>query len=447
MDAHLASETTAPVAEQTTVAVLPDAEAAPQQHDQEQQQQQHDQQRDQQQDQHAQQEQKQSADALQQQHVSLHDAVAVEVRVRNITRQGLDLLENLLSNWAVWQQQTYSQGYTADQQLLSGKLALDVQQLCEDGVVGWLDTMAPVPGTGQRQQQAAKAAAFKESEAPPLYDRSITELLAPPAAAGSGINMLPGGAEATRRRQMAEARLTLSEAGDAAAAATKRRRLPNSRCFNCGSYAHGIAQCPKDFDQDRVAAAKAERNAASATAGFSALLRQRYFAGGSGGKGGKGSKASPYEGLQPGAISADLARALDMASQAAPPPWLGRMTVLGLPPGWMQRAPAGAAAAGGPCMTFIMGSDDEDEAEADGDADANGEEEGGGVSVPAADAAAGAAAGDGGDIEAAGAAEQVLGSRYMFPGINAPLPEGADADAWGAELDKAKYVAGMLAVA
>lgn len=59
-----------------------------------------------------------------------------------------------------------------------------------------------------------------------------------------------------------------------------------------------------------MAAAKAERNAASATAGFSALLRQRYFAGGCGGKGGKGSKASPYEGLQPGAISADLAQAL-----------------------------------------------------------------------------------------------------------------------------------------
>lgn len=96
-------------------------------------------------------------------------------------------------------------------------------------------------------------------------------------------------------------------------------------------------------------------------------------------------------------------------------------------------------------MTFIMGSDDEDDAEADGDAD--GEEGDGDVSVPAADAAAGAAAGDGGDVAAAGAAEQVLASRYLFPGINAPLPEGADADAWGAELDKAKYVAGMLAVA
>jgi hypothetical protein len=86
-----------------------------------------------------------------------------------------------------------------------------------------------------------------------MYDRAITELLAPPAVAGHSINMLPGGAEATRRRQMAEARLTLTdEAGDAAAAATKRRRLPNSRCFNCGSYAHGMAQCPRDVDQVRA---------------------------------------------------------------------------------------------------------------------------------------------------------------------------------------------------
>jgi hypothetical protein len=63
--------------------------------------------------------------------------------------------------------------------------------------------------------------------------------------------------------------------------------------------------------QDRVAAAKAERNAANAT-GFSALLRgQRYFtAAGGGGKGGKGGKSHPYEGLQPGVISADLAQAL-----------------------------------------------------------------------------------------------------------------------------------------
>jgi hypothetical protein len=54
------------------------------------------------------------------------------------------------------------QGYPADLQLLSGKLALDVQQLCRDGVVGWVDTMAPVPRAGQRQQQAAKAAAYEE---------------------------------------------------------------------------------------------------------------------------------------------------------------------------------------------------------------------------------------------------------------------------------------------
>jgi hypothetical protein len=49
-----------------------------------------------------------------------------------------------------------------------------------------------------------------------------------------------------------------------------------------------------------VAAARAERNAA--VSGSTGLRKgQRYFGGG---------KPSPYEGLQPGAISQDLAQAL-----------------------------------------------------------------------------------------------------------------------------------------
>jgi hypothetical protein len=36
--------------------------------------------------------------------------------------------------------------------------------------------------------------------------------------------------------------------------------------------------------------------------------------------------------------------------------------------------------------------------------------------------------------------------RYLFPGINAPPPKGADADAWAAELDKAESVARKLAL-
>jgi hypothetical protein len=77
------------------------------------------------------------------------------------------------------------------------------------------------------------------------------------------------------------------------------------RCHCC--FCYGGRGWPR---QDRVAAAKAERNAATATAGFTALLRQRYFAGAGGGKGGKAGKAGPYEGLQPGAITAELAEAL-----------------------------------------------------------------------------------------------------------------------------------------
>jgi hypothetical protein len=53
--------------------------------------------------------------------------------------------------------------------------------------------------------------------------------------------------------------------------------------------------------QDAVAAARAERNAAVAGGGAALRKGQRYFGGG---------KASPYEGLQPGAISEDLAQAL-----------------------------------------------------------------------------------------------------------------------------------------
>jgi hypothetical protein len=139
------------------------------------------------------------------------------------------------------------------------------------------------------------------------------------------------------------------------------------------------------------------------------------------------------------------------------------MTVLGLPPGWMQRQTVGAVA-GEPFMTFVMGSDDEGDANgdadaaADGDADAaDGEQQGGNASAAAPDAAAAGTAAaeaagegkggeDGADAAAAGAAEQQQTARYMFPGINAPLPDGADADAWGAQLDKAKYVARMLGV-
>eukprot|EP00882_Tetradesmus_deserticola_P016848 GHRQ01018020.1.p2 GENE.GHRQ01018020.1~~GHRQ01018020.1.p2 ORF type:complete len:151 (+),score=66.40 GHRQ01018020.1:319-771(+) len=149
-----------------------------------------------------------------------------------------------------------------------------------------------------------------------------------------------------------------------------------------------------------------------------------------------------------------------MASQSAPPPWLGRMMVLGLPPGWMQRQPAGAAA-GEPFMGFIMGSDDEGDADAEAGAAAralDGQQQSadatpggaasGGAAGATVDGGAGSAAANGKEGDASAAAEggQQQSAQHLFPGINAPLPDGADADAWGAELEKAKYVAQMLVV-
>lgn len=93
--------------------------------------------------------------------------------------------------------------------------------------------------------------AITQDEAPPLYDRGVSQLLAPAATPTSGISMLPGGAEAARRRAAAEACYS-TEGKDTAAvtqAAAKRRKLSDNRCFNCGSYAHGLADCSKPLDQ------------------------------------------------------------------------------------------------------------------------------------------------------------------------------------------------------
>jgi hypothetical protein len=61
----------------------------------------------------------------------------------------------------------------------------------------------------------------------------------------------------------------------------KRQRLNNSRCFNCGSYAHGLRDCPQERDQQAVEAARAAQQAAAG-----ARLppgNVRYFGGGGGG--------------------------------------------------------------------------------------------------------------------------------------------------------------------
>eukprot|EP00878_Enallax_costatus_P019925 GHUV01021039.1.p1 GENE.GHUV01021039.1~~GHUV01021039.1.p1 ORF type:complete len:389 (+),score=137.30 GHUV01021039.1:824-1990(+) len=386
-----------------------------------------------------------------------------------MNRQDLHVLESALSEWVLWHQKTYQQGYTPGCQLYGGSIGLDVDQLQQLGVVSWIDKLAAVAGTGTRACHGAVS--YEQDEAPPLYDRGVSELLAPAAAPTSGISMLPGGAEAARRRAAAEACYG-TECKDLAAAtqaAAKRRKLSDNRCFNCGSYAHGLADCSKPFDQERVAAARAEQAANRRPSnGFMAnLMRQRYF------NAAFDEKANGVDSMTPGCISAELAEALGLSSTLAPPPWLGRMAVLGVPSRYCRADDADQGVADGR-IAFVDASED---AESE-DVDVQPQEQNGAGNGGKSEASAstqeqqddpadadfvplGAAAAQQHEAGAANGERNVQQSipqpgkpavkqrQYtkQFPGVNAPLPEGADAAAWQAELEKASYLSGMLGLA
>eukprot|EP00879_Flechtneria_rotunda_P028212 GHRR01030300.1.p1 GENE.GHRR01030300.1~~GHRR01030300.1.p1 ORF type:complete len:290 (+),score=90.67 GHRR01030300.1:179-1048(+) len=232
--------------------------------------------------------------------------VSVTLRVANITREGLSRLEAVLGQWAQWHKQTYQQGIPPEVQLLAGTLAFDLTRLYKDGVIDWLDTLHLAPGTGAAIA-GSKACHYEQAEAPPLYDRASTELLTPPLGSSTGANTMPSGAAAARRRQLVDA--IAGEATSAATSAVKRRRLPNQRCFNCGSYAHALGDCTKPRDEVQIATAKAEAAAGRAAyVGNMARaysMKQRYFEGQ-----GTDSKPNPYEGIKPGSITQELAAAL-----------------------------------------------------------------------------------------------------------------------------------------
>lgn len=87
----------------------------------------------------------------------------------------------------------------------------------------------------------------------PMYDRGTAELLAP--AFVDSTLLLPGGAAAAKRRQLAQANVgewtegALYEGTDELAPTRKRQRVMMGKCHNCGSYAHGLAKCPVPVDQ------------------------------------------------------------------------------------------------------------------------------------------------------------------------------------------------------
>lgn len=112
------------------------------------------------------------------------------------------------------------------------------------------------------------------------YERGTGWLLGP--APVDPATLLPGGAAATKRRQLAQASVGTWVDGTAvegAAADTpqhKRQRVSLGKCHNCGSYGHALADCPLPRDHKRVIAAAAELRAERGLGAF-VSMKQRYF--------------------------------------------------------------------------------------------------------------------------------------------------------------------------
>jgi hypothetical protein len=83
-------------------------------------------------------------------------------------------------------------------------------------------------------------------EVEPRYERCDTgELLAPPVV--DTTLLLPGGTGAAKRRQAAQAAVgDWTESADNPLG--KRRRVGLNKCHNCGSYKHGVRDCPVQYD-------------------------------------------------------------------------------------------------------------------------------------------------------------------------------------------------------
>lgn len=143
-----------------------------------------------------------------------------------------------------------------------------------------------------------------------------------------------------------------------------------------------------------------------------------------------------------------------MRNEHAPPPWLSRMAVLGVPPRYQDLQAAASAGrddttAAGDLLHFVEGSDDDNTDEVDSDeedAHAVGSKEQLQLDSQGAPPAADQPEHEGQCKPAAngGRADDRKVGVVLFPGINCPIPEGADQQAWEVELDKGLFLSRSL---
>ncbi|GAQ77885.1 hypothetical protein KFL_000050220 [Klebsormidium nitens] len=167
------------------------------------------------------------------------------------------------------------------------------------------------------------------------------------------------------------------------------------RCWNCGSYTHAARDCPKPRDQQAFNAARDEFQAMRGIRPGESSQR-RYFEGGR------------YDDLKPGQLTGPLREALGIQPDD-PPPWLHRMRELGYPPAYLATEDGSESASG----IEVVGLD-----------------EGEDLGAPGTTAAEPAPSADVSTNRAADVSEKLPRELVAFPGVNAPIPEGADPRKW-----------------
>ncbi|KAK8936303.1 hypothetical protein KSP39_PZI013612 [Platanthera zijinensis] len=161
-----------------------------------------------------------------------------------------------------------------------------------------------------------------------------------------------------------------------------------SRCFNCSSYSHALKDCPKPRDNVAISSARKQHNSSKSNQNASSRNQTRYYQKSSG----------KFDDLKAGVLGSEARECLGIG-ELDPPPWLNRMRELGYPPGYLddeeEDQPSG----------ITIFADEEEEIE---------REEG---ELPE---------------RLDPAPSKRRRKTVEFPGINAPIPEKADAWLWGA---------------
>lgn len=159
--------------------------------------------------------------------------------------------------------------------------------------------------------------------------------------------------------------------------------LNASRCFNCGTYGHSLKECPKPRDSLAVSNARKEHQLKKNLNDGPHVLTRYY----------QNTPRGKYDGLKPGALESETRKLLGLA-ELDPPPWLNRMRELGYPPGYLDIED-------GDQPSGITIYDDESCKQKE-------------------------------KINKVDVSEPERTRSVSFPGINAPIPEGAHQSQWAA---------------